>query len=169
MMRRSLLRFGGAAAGGHGHGSGGGHDDHHGDGHGDGHDDHGHHHHHGLPLHEIYPKGLPKRTTPMRDHGKHPAFSPSPGGFFMTKYAIALFHPPLEINFYRAPLGLLIIMIAYDLTFGLPGWLFLNKEKADGTSSHYYWGNNGGVPHALWQHQDGWYIPNHSGIKRMVP
>ena len=133
----------------------------------------GHGHGHGLPIHDFYPKGVPKRTWPLRDHpnsGKHPAFAPGPGGYWIGKHMMGWpFHAPFELWFYRAPCILAAALIFYDLTIGLPAWLFLNKEKMPGTSSHYFFGNNGGVPHHFWQYQDGFYLPNHSGVPRMIP
>jgi hypothetical protein len=124
----------------------------------------------GLPVHDFYPHGVPKRTWPMRDHPKHPAFSPAPGGFWVSKYGLGWpFHSPMELWFWRAPFAFLAFAIFFDITVGIPAEMFLNKEKMPRTSSHYFWGNNGGMPHHFWQYQDGFYIPNHSGVKRIIP
>jgi hypothetical protein len=124
----------------------------------------------GLPVHEWYVKGVPKRTWPMRDGPKHPAFAPGPGGWWVGKHWMGWpLHAPFELYFYRVPFSLTALLIVYDLAFGLPAWVFLNKEKMPGTSSHFFFGNNGGIPHHFWQYQDGFYVPNHSGVPRMIP
>lgn len=121
----------------------------------------------GLPLNDMYPNGVPKRTTPLRDLPKHPAVSPAPGGWWLSKHGMGFpLHAPFEFHFYRAPFMVTAAMIFVDYFFGFP--TFFQKEKDPRASSHYFMGNNGGVPHHLWCYQDGWYMPNHSGVKRMV-
>jgi hypothetical protein len=122
----------------------------------------------GLPLKEMYPNGVPTRTFPYRDHPKHPALAPSPGGWWIGKRAVGI---PLSIpyvwDFYKSPIAITVILMAWDIIFGLPAALsFFNRDHVPG-QSHHYWGNNGGgIPHHLWCYQDGWYMPNHSGVKR---
>mgnify|MGYP001565248137 FL=1 len=127
---------------------------------------HGHGHGHGVPVEEMYPHGVPKRTFPLRDHPKHPALAPSPGGWFLGKHTLGIpIHIPYEANFWRLPFLFTCLCIMYDNAFGCP--IVFDNEKMPGRASHFFFNNNGGKPHHFWQFQDGWYIPNHSGVKRL--
>lgn len=124
-----------------------------------------HHNSHGLPLLQIYPKGEPKRTSPMRVPPKHPGLARTPGGFYMTRYVLGWpLHPPFEYHFYRTPCLLFVVAVLYDLIYGMP--VLFHKEKVPGAPSHFWFNNNGGIPHHFWCYQDGWYIPNPSGVQR---
>jgi hypothetical protein len=120
----------------------------------------------GVPLEWVHPKGVLKRTFPMREARKHPAFAPNPGGLFATKYVVNMPLVPFEMNFYRIPIFTAFSWIILDLLFGLP--IPFMREQVPGTSKHFWGGNNQGLPHHFWCYQDGWYVPNESGAKRMV-
>lgn len=128
---------------------------------------HGHGHGgHGMPVEMMYPHGVPKRTWPLRDHPKHAALSPSPGGWFVTKHSLGVpWHIPYEANFWRVPWAFTLGCFIYDNIFGIP--IFGDMEKIPSRPSHYWFGNNGGKPHHFWQFQDGWNLPNQSGVKRL--
>ena len=124
----------------------------------------------GLPLKTIYPKGITenggKRATPLREQLKHPAFAPMPSGFWISKHAIGFpLHPPFEYHFYKLPCAVFLIIAVWDLVFGFP--TFFMKERVPGKSTHFWFHNNGGAPHHFWCYQDGWYLPNPSGVKRL--
>lgn len=117
---------------------------------------------------EVYPRGVPKRTFPYREHMKHINFAPTAGGFYVTKYALGWpYQLPLEWIWYRSGITITVGMIMYDLAFGLP--LPLMKETPPGVPHHHFFNNAGGTPHHFWQFQDGWVVPNQSGAKRWVP
>jgi len=124
----------------------------------------------GLDLHALFPNGVPKRSDwngPFQQIPKHPALAPHPGGYFVSKVNLGIpFMPPFDIYFWRTSFLLVGALICYDLTFGFP--VFFQKEKAPGTASHYYFGNNGGIPHHFWCYQDGWHLPNKSGVPRIM-
>ncbi len=150
MLRRSRLLRGGG--GGHGHG----HDDH----------GHGRPHYEGTPVDWIYPHGVPKRTYPFREGKKHPAFAPNPGGVWASKYQASYPFIHFELNFYRVPIMIGFGMILLDLCVGLP--VPFAREQVPNKPRHYFGGNNMGNPHHYWCYQDGWFMPNESGSKRLV-
>eukprot|EP00760_Papus_ankaliazontas_P002489 PhM_4_TR11038/c0_g1_i1/m.31452 len=141
MLRRSLARFGGH---GHGHGPPA-----------------------GLNIKERFPHGAPK-GKPFQEGLKHPALAPHPGGVWISKVAIGIPMAPFTLYFWRSGVVMMVTLIAIDNTVGIPGWMFMQKEKAPGKPSHYFFGNNGGIPHHFWCYQDGWSIPNESGVRRIM-
>lgn len=102
----------------------------------------------------------------MRESLKHPGLAPCPGGWFMTKHVLGMpLHPPFEYHFYRAPCVVFVLMATYDLIWGFPVMFY--KERVPGKASHFWFHNNGGQPHHFWCYQDGWYLPNPSGVRRL--
>jgi hypothetical protein len=135
----------------------------------------GHGHERGLPLSQMYPKvgnhsGSPypdgKRGFPLRVHKKTAICAPLPGGFYITKHAVGWpFHPPCEYKYYKTPVAVFLLMVIYDLLWGFP--VLFYKERVPGKAAHFWFHNNGGIPHHFWCYQDGWYMPNPSGVRRM--
>lgn len=131
----------------------------------------GHHKFSGVPLEWVHPKGVLKRTFPMREARKHPAFAPNPGGLWASRYVVNMPLVPFEMNFYRIPIVCALTAIILDLIFGLPV-LSLREDRSHHewfAKAHHFWGgNNQGFPHHFWCYQPGWYFPRESPAHRMV-
>lgn len=121
----------------------------------------------GFDLHATYPRGVPKRTFPYREHNKQIAMAPPAGGFYVTKYALGWpYQLPLEWLWYRSSLVIFLTCVFWDLMWGIP--IPSMKETPPGVAHHCFFDNAGGTPHHFWQFQDGWVVPNMSGAKRWV-
>ena len=90
------------------------------------------------------------------------------GGAYITETTLGCpLHFPSQYNYWRGPVICGLICIIIDLKWGYTIPFHINKHQVDGVAQHYYLGNNGGAPHHFWCYQDGWYMANPSGVKRM--
>ena len=124
----------------------------------------------GTDMKYLYPNGVPKRQFPFREMAKHVGMAPSAGGFYFTQHAVGMpFIPPFQFLFPRAFITVFFATILSDMYFGFSPIIqpFL-KEAIPGRPSHFFFNNNGGMPHHFWQFQDGWTIRNESGARRWM-
>ena len=123
-------------------------------------------HGHGLPLEQAYVYGVPKRTFPYYEHPISSFTMPVPMGLYVTKNFINVplvtgLTPNYGWQYYTC---FVLSLIAIDLLVGMPQ-PFL-KDRVPGRPLHNFFNNNNGSPHHWWQYQDGWSMPNPSGVFR---
>ena len=128
----------------------------------------GGHHSHGLPLDEMYLHGIPKRTFPYYEFPISPALTWGAPGAFVTKsnLSIPLYTGRLHWYNWQPLTAMLLVVMCIDMAVGIPHpWL---KDRVPGRAMHNFFNNNNGTPHHWWQYQDGWTLPNPSGVKRWM-
>ena len=125
-------------------------------------------HYSGLDMKYLHPRGVPKRTFPWREPTKHISQAPTPGGTYITRKALGIpCMPPFQYIYPRTFITMFFAAFFYDSFFGFSPLLMpFHKEGIPGRPSHFFFNNNGGIPHHFWQYQDGWSMPNESGAKR---
>jgi hypothetical protein len=129
---------------------------------------HGHEEHRGLHLDEMYVNGVPRRTFPYFEHPITPLLMPPATGFYVTRkqLAIPMLAGIVPSYSWRQYMTLVLLAIFIDMTVGTPNPFI--KDKVPGRPVHNFFNNNGGQPHHWWQYQDGWSLPNQSGVRRWM-
>ena len=112
-----------------------------------------------------FPHGVRRGPGPMFVYPKHPNEAPTAGGNWVGRHGFGVkWHLPYEFPFYRTVFSAAAAFIIYDNIYGLP--VPFMRDNIPGSPSHSFRGNNWGVPHHFWCYQDGWTMPNTSGVKR---